>query len=176
MTGHISCRNLARSRASLRISFLRSPPPVPAFLLIDPISDMERTILELDPVRFAMGEKCYGVLVNERHVPQIEYQLLPRCLDDEQLLELPDILRLHSPTEGEHHLTVCRSLNSEHKSFPAWAVPGDAWPAHFQGFAGVGLLIRDLTISAANRLIEPLDPTVRAMALRCIESHRPSPG
>jgi len=132
MTGHISCRNLARSRASLCISFLRSPPPVPAFLLIDPISDMERTILELDPVRFAMGEKCYGVLVNERHVPQIEYQLLPRCLDDEQLLELPDILRLHSPTEGEHHLTVCRSLNSEHKSFPAWAVPGDAWPAHFR--------------------------------------------
>jgi hypothetical protein len=102
--------------------------------LIDPISDMERTILELDPVRFAMGEKCYGVLVNERYVPQIEDQLLPRCLDDEQLLELLDILRLHPATESEQHLTVCWSLNSEHKSSPAWAVLGDAWPARFWGF------------------------------------------
>jgi hypothetical protein len=107
MTGHTSCLHLAASRASLLISFPHSPPPVPTFLLIDPISDMERTILELDPVRFAMGEKCYGVLVNERHVPQIEDQLLPRCLDDEQLLELLDILRLHPATESEQHLTVC---------------------------------------------------------------------
>jgi hypothetical protein len=68
---------------------------------------MERAILKLDSVRFAMGEKCYGVLVNERHVPQIEHQLLPRRLDDEQLLELLDILRLHPAAESEHHLTVC---------------------------------------------------------------------
>src|SRR6266404_7850697 len=107
MAGHISCLNLARSRASLRFSFPHSPPPVPTFLLIDPISDIERTILKLDSVRFAVGEKCYGVLVNERHVPQIEHQLLPRCLDDEQLLELLDILRLHPATESKHHLTVC---------------------------------------------------------------------
>ena len=99
--------NLARSRASFRISFLPSPPPVPTFLLIDPTSDMERTILKLDSVRLAVGEKCYCVLVNERHVPQIEHQLLPRSLDDEQLLELLDILRLHPATESEHHLTVC---------------------------------------------------------------------
>src|SRR5450755_4710283 len=98
MTGHISCLKLARSSASLRTPFLHSPPPVPTFLLIDPISDMERTILKLDSVRFAVGEKCYGVLVNERHVPQIEHQLLPRCLDDEQLLELLDILRLYPAT------------------------------------------------------------------------------
>jgi hypothetical protein len=68
---------------------------------------MERTILELNPVRFAMGEKCYGLLINEYHVPQIEHQLLPRCLDDEQSLELLDILRLHPATESEHHLIVC---------------------------------------------------------------------
>ena len=68
---------------------------------------MERTILKLDSVRLAVGEKCHGVLVNERHVPQIEHQLLPRSLDDEQLLELLDILRLHPATESEHHLTVC---------------------------------------------------------------------
>jgi hypothetical protein len=107
MTGHIPCLNLERSSTSLLISFPHSPPPIPTFLLIDPISDMERTILELDSICFAMGEKCYGVLVNERHVPQIEHQLLPRCLDDEQLLELLDLLHLHPATESEHHLTVC---------------------------------------------------------------------
>ena len=92
--------------ASFRISLLPSTP-VPAFLLIDPISDVEGIILKLDSVRFAVGEKRYGVLVNERHVPQIEHYLLPRPLDDEQLLELLDILRLHPATESEDHLTVC---------------------------------------------------------------------
>jgi hypothetical protein len=107
MTGHISCLNLGRSRTSLLISFPHSPPPVPTFFLIDPISDMERTILELDPIFFTMGEKCYGILVNERHVPQIEHQQVPRRLDNEQLLELLDILRLHPATESEHHLAIC---------------------------------------------------------------------
>ena len=63
-------------------------------------------MLKLDPIGFAVGEKCYRVLVNERHVPQIEYQWLPRRLNDEQLLELLDILRLHPATDSEHHLTV----------------------------------------------------------------------
>ena len=107
MTGQISCLNLARSRASLRISFLPLPPLVPAFLLIDPISDMERTSRKRDPLRFAVGEKCHGVLVHECHVPQIERHRLSRCLDDEQLLELLDILCLYAATESEHRLTVC---------------------------------------------------------------------
>jgi hypothetical protein len=102
VTGHI-LPPPKRFRTSLGISLLHS---VPTFLLIDPISDMERAILKLDPVRFAMSEKSYGVLVNERHVPQIEYQWLPRCLDEEQLFELLDILRLYPPTESEHHLAV----------------------------------------------------------------------
>ena len=50
-------------------SLLHLPPPAPTPLLINPISDMERTILELDSVRFAAREKCHGVLVNEHHVP-----------------------------------------------------------------------------------------------------------
>ena len=107
MTAHISSLTLERSGTSLLISFPLSPPAVPAFFLIDPISDMERTTLKLDSLRFASGEKCYGVLIHERHVPQIEHQLLSRCLNDEQLLELLDILRLHPATESEHHLTVC---------------------------------------------------------------------
>jgi hypothetical protein len=97
----------ARFGTSLRISFLHSALPVPMFLLIDPISDMERTILKPDSIRFAVGEKCYDFLVNERHVPQIEYELLPRSLDDEQLLEMLDILCLNPAAKSEHHLGVC---------------------------------------------------------------------
>jgi len=98
---------MARFGTSLRISFLHSALPLRTFLLVDPISDMERTILKLDPVPFALGEKCYDVLVHERQVPQIEHQLLPRCLDNEQLLEVLDILRLHPAADGEHYLTIC---------------------------------------------------------------------
>ena len=58
-------------------------------------------------MRFAVGEKCHGVLVHEHHVPQIEHHRLPRRLDDEQLSDLLDILRLHPAAESEHHLTVC---------------------------------------------------------------------
>ena len=67
---------------------------------------MERAILNLDPIRFAVGEKCHGILVNERHVPQIEDQLLLRRFDEEQLLKLLDILGLHPATESENHFTV----------------------------------------------------------------------
>ena len=97
----------AHSRASLRISLPPSPPPGPAFFLIDPISNIERTTVQLDPPRFAVDEKCHGVLVDERHVAQIEHHRLPRPLNAEQLLELLEILCLQPPAESEHHLTVC---------------------------------------------------------------------
>src|ERR1700690_3504648 len=99
MTGHIFCINLA---VPCLISYFFS-----AFLFIDPISNMERTTLNCGPLRFAVGEKSHGVLVHERHVPQIEHHRLPRYLDDEQLLELLDILRLYPANESENHLTVC---------------------------------------------------------------------
>ena len=107
MSGRISCLNLARPRNSLRVFFPLLPSLVPAFLLIDPISDMERTTLKLDPLRFAAGEKCHNILVHERHVPQIEHQPLPGRLDGEQLLDLLDIVRLHPAAESEHHWAVC---------------------------------------------------------------------
>lgn len=91
-----------------------SASSVLAFSLIDPLSDMERTIVELGPVRFAVSEKCDGVLVNEHHVPQIKNQLATRCLDGQQPLELPNILCFNSATEGEHDLIILCSLNSEH--------------------------------------------------------------
>jgi hypothetical protein len=82
------------------------PPPVSALLLIDPISDMERAPLKLDSVRFAVGEKCYDVLIYESYVSQIEHHRLPGRLGDEQLVELLDIRGLHPATKGEYHFTA----------------------------------------------------------------------
>ena len=74
---------------------------------------MERAIFELDAIGLAAAEKCDGILVDERHVPQIQNQLLPRCLDGEQLLKLLDILCCFDPTtECEQNATVPRSPNS----------------------------------------------------------------
>jgi hypothetical protein len=79
---------------------------VPAFLSIDPISNIERTILKLDSLPFTVGEKRDGFLVDERHIAQIERQLMPGCLDAKHLLDLLDVLRLHPADESEHHVTV----------------------------------------------------------------------
>jgi hypothetical protein len=67
---------------------------------------MERTVLQLDPLRLAVGEKGDDIPIDERHVAQIEKQRLPRSFDDEQLSQLLNILRLHPAAESEHHLTV----------------------------------------------------------------------
>ncbi|HEV7395737.1 MAG TPA: hypothetical protein VGN86_04435 [Pyrinomonadaceae bacterium] len=53
---------------------------------------MERAIFELDAIGLAAAEKFDCILVDECHVLQIQNQLLPRCLDREQLLKLLDIL------------------------------------------------------------------------------------
>jgi hypothetical protein len=91
-------------------------PLVSALFLIDPISDMKGAPVELDPVRFAVGEKCYDVLIHEGHISQIEHHRLPRRLGDEQLSELLDLRGLHPATQGEYHFPVSRSLNPEHES------------------------------------------------------------
>jgi hypothetical protein len=84
--------------------------------LIDPISYMQRTILELDAVGLAAAEKFDGILIDERHVPQIQNQLLPRYLGGEQLLELLDILCFDPATECEQDLSIPRSPSSQHVS------------------------------------------------------------
>ena len=91
--------------------------PESIFYLIDPPSDMERAIFELDAIGLAAAEKCDGILVHERHVPQIKNQLLPRCLDGEQLLKLLDILGCFDPAaEREQNLTIPCSPSSQHAS------------------------------------------------------------
>src|SRR5580704_3788412 len=81
--------------------------------LIDPPSDMERAIFELDAIGLAAEKKFDGILADERHVSQVQNQLLPRCLDGEQLLELLDILRCFDPAaEREQNSTIRCSPSS----------------------------------------------------------------
>src|SRR4029077_2142548 len=98
-------------------SRLSSPESV--CYLIDPPSDMERAIFELDAVGLAAAEKFDGILVDERHVPQIQNQLLPGCLNGEQLLKLLDILSCFDPAaECEQNSTIPSSPSSQHTSSP----------------------------------------------------------
>jgi hypothetical protein len=78
--------------------------------LIDPPSDMERAIFELDAIGLAAAEKFDGILVDESHVPQIQSQRLPGCLDGEHLLKQADILCCFDPAaECEQNATVSGS-------------------------------------------------------------------
>lgn len=77
---------------------------------------MERTILQLDAIGLAAAEKLDGIVVHERHVPQIQNQFLPRCLGGEQLLELLYILGFDPATDCEQDLSIGRSPSSQHVS------------------------------------------------------------
>jgi hypothetical protein len=67
---------------------------------------MERTIFELDTISLAPAEKFDGILVDERHVLQIQNHLPPGCFCGEQFLELLDILCFDAATEREPDLTA----------------------------------------------------------------------
>ena len=89
------------------------------YCLIDPPSDVERAILELDTICFAAAEKFDSILADERHIPQIQNQLLPRCLDGEQLVKLVDFLCCFDPAaDGEQNSTIPCSPSSQHASSP----------------------------------------------------------
>jgi hypothetical protein len=78
---------------------------------------MERAIFELDAIGLAAAQKFDGILVDERHVLQIQNQLLPGCLDGEQLLKLLDILSGFDPAaECEQDLTIPCSASPQHPS------------------------------------------------------------
>ena len=89
---------------------------------------MQRAIFELDAIGLAATKKFDGILVDERHVPQIQNQLLPRCLDGEQFSNLLDILcRFDPAAEYEQDLTVPCSPSSQHASSLCLKTPDAGW-------------------------------------------------
>jgi hypothetical protein len=91
----------------------------PIFYFVDPPSDMKSTILQLDAISLAAMQKLDGIPVDERHVAQIQNQLLPRCLEGEQLLKLLDVLGCLDPAaEREQNLTISFSPSFQHSSTP----------------------------------------------------------
>jgi hypothetical protein len=88
---------------------------------------MERAIFERDAIGLAAVEKFHRILVDERHVPQIQNQSLPGCLGGEQLLELVDVLRLDPATECEQDLTVRCPPSSQHASSLCLKAPDAGW-------------------------------------------------
>ena len=86
---------------TLQVLSSSSSAPVSTFYRLDPHSDIGGTILELDAVGLAAGEKFHRALVDDRHVPQIQCDLLPLGLQGEHLSEFFDILRFDSAAECE---------------------------------------------------------------------------
>jgi hypothetical protein len=84
-----------------QILSLSSSAPGSTFYTLDPLSDISRTIFEFDAIGLAAGEKLHPALIDECHVPQIQHQVLPRCLQGEQLSELLDTFCFNSATERE---------------------------------------------------------------------------
>jgi hypothetical protein len=95
------------------VTILLSSPSAPSstFYPLDPLSDIGGTILELDAVGLAAGEKFHRVLVDECHVPQIQNQLPPRCFQGEKFLQSLDILCFDSATEREHDSASMQTPN-----------------------------------------------------------------
>ena len=86
---------------NLQILSSSSPALSSTFYPLGPLSDIGRTILEVDAVGLAVGEKFHRALVDECHVPQIQNQLLPRWLLSEQSLQLFKMFCFNSATERE---------------------------------------------------------------------------
>jgi hypothetical protein len=88
-------------------TFSSSPSaPGSTFYPLDPLSNIGRTILEIDAVGLAAGEKFHRVLVDECHISQIQLHVLPRFLQGEHLSELLDIFYFNSATEREHDSAI----------------------------------------------------------------------
>lgn len=69
--------------------------------MLDPLPDIGRTILEHDATRLASSEKFHRILVDERHVPQIQNQLFLRYFRGEQLSYFLDIFCFNSAAQLE---------------------------------------------------------------------------
>src|ERR1700746_2514243 len=80
----------------------------------DPLTDIDRTVLERGALRLATCEKSDRLSVDEAHVLQVQ-DLRLRCCRIEDSQELGDVLHADSPTHGEDHEgTSYRSLNPQH--------------------------------------------------------------
>jgi hypothetical protein len=58
---------------------------------------MKRTILELDAIGLAAMKKLDRILIDQRHVLQIQNWLLRKCLGGDQFLKLLDIFCCFDP-------------------------------------------------------------------------------
>jgi hypothetical protein len=100
----------------------------PIFHFVDPPSDVKRAVLQLDAIGLAAMEKFDGILIDKRHVPQIQNQLLPRCLAGEQLLKLLDIVGCFDPAaKCEQNSTIACSPSSQHASSLCLKMPDAGW-------------------------------------------------
>ena len=96
---------------------LPSSPPVSASLLLDPLADICRTILQLYAPSFAARKVLHCISIDKRYVLQIKNQMAIACFQREDPVQLLHVFRLDATAEGKDHLPVRRPLDSQHGVF-----------------------------------------------------------
>jgi hypothetical protein len=86
--------------------------PVPASLLLDPLADICRAILQRDAPGFAARKVFHGISIDERHILQIQNQTLIARFQREEPVQLRYMFRLDATTQGIDDLPVRRPLDS----------------------------------------------------------------
>jgi hypothetical protein len=95
---------------------LPSSPAVSASFSLNPLANIEWTILQLDAIRFAMRQELHSFSIYKRDVSQIQYQIAVGQLQTEQPLQLSNVFDLDSAAESKDDLSVCRSFDLQHRS------------------------------------------------------------
>jgi hypothetical protein len=82
---------------------------------LNPFSNIGGAVLQLDAIRFAVGQERHGFSLYKGDVCQIQGQTAIGLLQREQPLQLSDIIELDSAAEGEDDLSVPRSFDLQHR-------------------------------------------------------------
>ena len=73
---------------------------------VHPLADVRRTVLKLHAIRLATPQKPHCAAIRQPQVPQTQNDVSIVAI--KKLLQLRDLLRLHTPTEGKYHESLTR--------------------------------------------------------------------
>jgi hypothetical protein len=86
---------------------LPSSPAVIASFSLNPLSNIRRTVLQLDAIRLAMRQEIHSFSIYKCDVRQIQRKIAIGRLQGEQPLQLCNVLELDSAAQGEDDLSIC---------------------------------------------------------------------
>lgn len=89
-------------------------PPASGAFPFHPLTDIGRTVLELNAIGFALRQKSNRRAIHERYVAQVQRQVAIEGFQLQEPAQLRDVFHLDSPAQGEDDPRVGRSLDFQH--------------------------------------------------------------